>query len=219
MAEEEGLRQRKKKETRQRIADAAAHLFAEHGFDAVSIAEVARAADVSEQTVYNYFPAKHDLALDRAEEIRVRLHDLVTRRPSGSSPAAALRLVASEDIERHRRSDHREARGVFFALCVTSPVVRRFGLEVRDHQVEAVRDAIATTNPGVDAVLAHLHASALVSALALLGDHIGRSIVDGDVSAERVEELDRLARTAFDDLDRQFVDLLEAHPSSRKDQP
>jgi AcrR family transcriptional regulator len=206
-----GLRQRKKAETRQRIADAAARLFAEYGFDGVSIADVAHTVDVSEQTVYNYFSAKHDLALDRAEAIRQRLHALVVGRPADRNPAAALRVIALEDIERYRRADLREARGEFFALCITSAVVRRFGLEVRDQQVETIRGAIAATDPGLDPVLAHLHASALVAALKLVGDHIGGSVVRGDLSADRAEELARIAQIAFDDLDRQFVHL-------RKDQ-
>jgi AcrR family transcriptional regulator len=76
----EGLRERKKRQTRAAIASAALALFREHGFDAVTVADVARAADVSEKTVFNHFPAKEDLVfahsddrLDaRAEAIRMR---------------------------------------------------------------------------------------------------------------------------------------------------
>ncbi|MHC1559126.1 TetR/AcrR family transcriptional regulator [Actinomycetospora sp. C-140] len=213
MVTQAGLRERKKAETRQRIADAAARLFAEHGFDAVAIADVARAADVAEQTVYNYFPAKHDLALDRAEAIRRRLHALVVDRPTGSTPAAALRVIATEDIERHRGADPREARGQFFALCISSPVVRRFGLEVRDQQVATIRDALAATDPDLDVVLAHLHAAALVAALQLVGDHIGRRVVHGEDPDD--DDLDRIAQTAFDDLDRRFRHLNDT--SARED--
>ncbi len=63
----EGLRERKKRQTRQHISDVATGLFLERGFDAVTIAEVAEAADVSVNTVYNYFPAKEDLFLDRSK--------------------------------------------------------------------------------------------------------------------------------------------------------
>jgi AcrR family transcriptional regulator len=69
----------------------AAALFGEHGYDAVSIVDVARAADVSDQTVYNYFPAKQDLVLDRADEILDWYRQVILERPKGTSPASALR--------------------------------------------------------------------------------------------------------------------------------
>ncbi|HZX04232.1 helix-turn-helix domain-containing protein [Kribbella sp.] len=59
-----GRRERKKQQTRQAISDVATELFLERGFDAVTVAEVARAADVAVQTVFNHFPAKEDLFFD-----------------------------------------------------------------------------------------------------------------------------------------------------------
>jgi AcrR family transcriptional regulator len=66
----EGLRERKKRQTKQAIADAALKLFGERGFDEVTVAEIARAADVSEQTVYNHFPTKERLLFDPDEDLR-----------------------------------------------------------------------------------------------------------------------------------------------------
>ncbi len=60
----EGRRERKKQQTRQAISDVATALFMERGFDAVTVAEVARAADVAVQTVFNHFPTKEDLFFD-----------------------------------------------------------------------------------------------------------------------------------------------------------
>ena len=62
--EESGRRERKKRQTRQVISDVATTLFLERGFDAVTVAEVARAADVAVQTVFNHFPTKEDLFFD-----------------------------------------------------------------------------------------------------------------------------------------------------------
>ena len=86
----EGLRERKKRQTREAIAQAAMALFVEHGFDAVTVADVARAADVSEKTVFNYFPAKEDLVLHGGEERRAALIEAIRTRPAGRVDRRAL---------------------------------------------------------------------------------------------------------------------------------
>lgn len=86
----EGLRERKKRRTRQHLSDVATGLFMERGFDAVTIAEIARAADVSVNTVYNYFPTKEDLFLDRSSGIVDRLSRYVRGRDTGESAADAV---------------------------------------------------------------------------------------------------------------------------------
>ena len=63
----EGLRERKKRLMRQQLSDTATQMFLERGFDAVRVAEVAEACGVSEKTVFNYFPTKESLVLDRLE--------------------------------------------------------------------------------------------------------------------------------------------------------
>ena len=63
----DGLRERKKRLMRQQLSDTATQMFMEHGFDAVRVAEVAEACGVSEKTVFNYFPTKESLVLDRLE--------------------------------------------------------------------------------------------------------------------------------------------------------
>ena len=79
-----GLRERKKEQTRQLIAETARRLFAERGFERVTVAEIARAADVSEQTVFNYFPTKEDLVYWRLESFE----DELLRRSASASPAS-----------------------------------------------------------------------------------------------------------------------------------
>ncbi|MCT2546024.1 MULTISPECIES: TetR/AcrR family transcriptional regulator [Streptomyces] len=86
----EGLRERKKRQTRQHLSDVATGLFLERGFDAVTIAEIARVADVSVNTVYNYFPTKEDLFLDRGRGIVDRLSRYVRGRDRGESAADAV---------------------------------------------------------------------------------------------------------------------------------
>src|SRR5947208_785770 len=85
-----GLRERKKQQTREQIADTARRLFVERGFDQVTVAEVAREADVSEKTVFNYFPTKEDLFYWRLEEFEEELLGAIRDREPGESFLAAF---------------------------------------------------------------------------------------------------------------------------------
>jgi AcrR family transcriptional regulator len=92
---EVGLRERKKSRTRQQIGDVAWRLFLERGFDRVSVAEIAREADVAEATVFNYFPTKEDLVFGRLATFEDDTLAAVRARPAGESVVAAFgRLLA-----------------------------------------------------------------------------------------------------------------------------
>ncbi|WP_320673194.1 TetR/AcrR family transcriptional regulator [Patulibacter defluvii] len=97
----EGLRERKKRQTRQQISDTATFMFMERGFDEVRIAEVAAEAGVSEKTVYNYFPTKESLVLDRADEMIERLRQALAERPKDVSPTEAVLGVIEREAERY----------------------------------------------------------------------------------------------------------------------
>jgi AcrR family transcriptional regulator len=86
-----GLRERKKRATRQLISNVASGLFIQRGFEEVTVAEIAEAAGVSKMTVFNYFPRKEDLFLDRHADRLAELVSVVRSRPAGVSPVAALR--------------------------------------------------------------------------------------------------------------------------------
>jgi AcrR family transcriptional regulator len=89
----EGLRERKKRAAREGIASTARRLFAERGFDAVTVAEVAAAADVSEKTVFNYFPTKEDLAFAGREEGIAQFVTAIAERAPGSSVLDVFRTM------------------------------------------------------------------------------------------------------------------------------
>ena len=95
-----GLRESKKLHTRQEIADRAMQLFAQRGFDHVTVAEVAGAANVSEKTVYNYFPTKEDLFFDEVPEREAALVAAVTGRRDGESILLALRRLQTAQVPR-----------------------------------------------------------------------------------------------------------------------
>ena len=210
MGVEQGLRERKKARTRRLLADTAARLFAERGYDAVSMADVGRAAEVSDQTVYNYFPAKQDLVLDMADEFRERYRKAVLERPAGSSPASALRPMAHELIEVYRTGDPDLARGELPALTASSATIRRHALEMRAQEVEAIADAIARTTPGVVAVLARTHAAALVAVFQAVEARVGRAVHDREAHAAVADELEREVGVAMDDLDDHYRSLVSA---------
>jgi AcrR family transcriptional regulator len=99
----EGLRERKKRQTRQRISDVATGLFVERGFEHVTIAEVAAAAEVSVNTVYNYFPTKEDLVLPPDQASPQRLADIVRQRGAGESAAEAMLRHLRDEVRRRDR--------------------------------------------------------------------------------------------------------------------
>jgi AcrR family transcriptional regulator len=86
----EGLRERKKQQTRQLIAEIARRRFAEDGFERVTVAEIAREADVSQKTVFNYFATKEDLVYWRLESFEQELLDTVRDRAPGESVLEAF---------------------------------------------------------------------------------------------------------------------------------
>ncbi len=87
----EGLRERKKRATSAAIAATARRLFAERGFDAVTVAEVAVAADVSEKTVFNHFATKEDLVFAGGEARLAQLQAAIAERPPGTSVLEVFR--------------------------------------------------------------------------------------------------------------------------------
>ncbi|WP_264929402.1 TetR/AcrR family transcriptional regulator, partial [Streptomyces sp. A012304] len=89
---ETGLRERKKRRMYQAVSDIAVRLFVERGFDAVSVAEVAAAAEISKPTLFRYFPAKEDLVLHRIADHEREAAAVVTgARAEGVAPLPALR--------------------------------------------------------------------------------------------------------------------------------
>ncbi|MFE0807185.1 TetR/AcrR family transcriptional regulator [Streptomyces sp. NPDC058848] len=94
---ETGLRERKRQRTIQVLSDTAVRLFVEKGFDAVSVAEVAAAAEVSKPTLFRYFPAKEDLVLHRIADHEGEAARVVAQ---GPTPLAALRRHFLAGLER-----------------------------------------------------------------------------------------------------------------------
>ncbi|WP_030420942.1 TetR/AcrR family transcriptional regulator [Streptomyces sp. NRRL F-5065] len=194
----EGLRERKKRQTRQHLSDVATGLFLERGFDAVTVAEVAEAADVSVNTVYNYFPAKEDLFLDRSRGVVDRLSRWVRGRRRGESAAGAVLRELREEVESvSPRVGLMEGYAAFMRVIQDSPALRSrmwaIGQEVVADLVATLREETAASegDPMPDLIAGQidwLHATLMAA--------VGRRMLDGgrpaDVSREMLGLLDAM---------------------------
>ncbi|GIE89623.1 TetR/AcrR family transcriptional regulator [Actinoplanes regularis] len=157
-----GLRERKKQETRQRLADLATAMFIERGFDNVSVAEVAEAAGVSKVTVFNYFPRKEDLFFDRTPEFAELLTSAVRSRDAETTPLAAIReLVLGLFDARHPMAGFAEAAPLFWNVVLNSPALRARAREAVE-ELEALMATLFTEAYGAPA--ARLTAALTVAA-------------------------------------------------------
>jgi len=198
-----GLRERKKALTRQVIVDAAARLFAERGYENVAVGDVAREADVAEQTVYNYFPTKQQLVTDREQQIREQLDRLIRSRPRGSTPAAAIREAALRLVAGIRDIPPELWRGELGYLAAISPTVHRLVLELIDRLARVLAAAISDTT-AVSPEIARLQGIALAGVFELIISEAGRRTRDGQSQTRIARELSRVIASVLDELDRWF---------------
>jgi AcrR family transcriptional regulator len=130
-----GLRERKKAETRRRIAEAAHRLFGERGFQAVTVVEVARAAEVAEATLFNYFPTKEDLFYSGLEAFGARLVEAVRDRPPGESALAAFRSALLLDAGQLGLIAEGDAAVLQRARTTARVILASPALQARERQV------------------------------------------------------------------------------------
>jgi AcrR family transcriptional regulator len=120
-----GLRERKKEQTRQLIAETARRLFSERGFERVTVAEIARVAEVSEQTVFNYFPTKEDLVYWRLQSFEDELLATIRERAPGEPALAAFRrfLLAQRGLLGKQDPQAREELAALTRMITESPAL------------------------------------------------------------------------------------------------
>ncbi|GLX23316.1 MULTISPECIES: TetR/AcrR family transcriptional regulator [Streptomyces] len=209
MAEELGLRERKKQRTRQTIFEEALRLFLSRGFDEVSIAEIAEAAEVSKRTLFAYFPTKEDLVLhvfaDHADESA----RVVRARPAGTSPLAALYAheldaLARRDPNTGLTSD---PDAVAFArlLSTTASLSERL-LRYMGHGITALAEALEEA--GADELTARLAAVQIVTVLRTLAARNSEQVQAGRPADEVHPEAVAAAERAFRLLGTGLADAL-----------
>ncbi|MFI0718835.1 TetR/AcrR family transcriptional regulator [Streptomyces sp. NPDC021224] len=197
-----GLREAKKQQTRTAIADAAAALFFGRGFDQVSVAEVARAAGVSVNTVFNYFPAKEDLFFDRRSEVEQHLATVVRTAPAGVRPADAVRadLLAAIDRADPYLGLSPDA-ATFWRVVHDSPALLARAREIAEQAEAALAEVLVqrAAAPPQDA-LPHLCAGAIAGAYRAVVAEIRRQMLDGRDPDSVRDDVRTATVRAFDTL-------------------
>jgi AcrR family transcriptional regulator len=204
-----GLRERKKQRTRELIAETARRLFTERGFERVTVAEIAREAEVSEQTVFNYFPTKEDLVYWRLGSFEDELLDTVREREAGESVLAAVRrfilgqrgLLGQYDPEARDR-----------LVAITRMITESPALLAREQQILAGYTASLThliaeeRGGGAGDVEPWVAANALMGVHRALVHHTRRRILDGARHPRLHREVRAQAEAAFALLERGLGD-------------
>lgn len=142
------LRESKKREIRQRISDVATRLFFQRGFDEVTVEEIAAAANVSKVTVFNYFPRKEDLFLDRQDEVQLFLRETLVGRSKGQSAIDALRgLVGRLQEQKHpfARVDSQTAE--WWRVVAASASLRARVREIGDEAIDGLARELSGGKP------------------------------------------------------------------------
>ncbi|MFF9815910.1 TetR/AcrR family transcriptional regulator [Streptomyces sp. NPDC014006] len=194
----EGLRERKKRQTRQYISDVATGLFLERGFEAVTVAEIADAANVSVNTVYNYFPAKEDLFLDRSAGVVDRLARWVRGRDVGESAARAVLRELREEVEAvSPRVGLMEGYSRFMRVIHDAPTLRSRLWSLQQESHDNLKAALCEeTGAAEDDPLPDLMAGQICWIYATVFASIGRAMLKerkpAEVSRETLQLLDEV---------------------------
>ncbi|MFI9565161.1 TetR family transcriptional regulator [Streptomyces rishiriensis] len=199
---ETGLRERKRQRMYQAVSEVAVRLFLERGFDAVSVAEVAAAAEISKPTLFRYFPAKEDLVLHQiADHEQEAARVVVAGRAEGVAPLAALRrhflagLAADDPVT--GLNDHPQVRAFYNLLYGTpSLVARLYGYLERSEA--ALAAALAEDLPA--ALDARLAAGQIVAVRRILAEENWRRVAAGERPADVRADAVAAAERAFDVL-------------------
>jgi AcrR family transcriptional regulator len=207
MSSEVGLRERKKRQTRQLIAETAMRLFGERSFDAVTVAEVARAADVSEGTVFNYFPSKEDLFYDQMESFEEALLEAVRERAPGESVLAAFRRFVLERSGRLAAEETADVITTAARLVAASPALQAREREIVDRSTRSLAALIAEETGASNTDTEPLTvATALMGAQRALTALVHMSVLTGDRGPKLAAKVRAQGRRAFARLEHGLSD-------------
>jgi len=194
-----GLRQLKKQQTRQGIYEAARRLFAERGFDRVTVAEVAREANVSEVTVFNYFPTKEDLFYGGMHFFEEELLEAVRRRKPGESALRAFRRRLLDSVEGLRSKERFVAIKKATETFAASPALAARERQIVDRYARELAELLGGPEPDVEAVAV---ATALMGAHRAVVDHVRGRVQAGARGDALADDARTQIRRVFGRLER-----------------
>jgi AcrR family transcriptional regulator len=202
-----GLRELKKNQTRQLIADTARELFTARGFEAVTIDDVAQSAQVSKKTVFNYFATKEDLVLHRAEERELLVLATIRERAAGESLIDAFQRAALDRLTQLAEHLDPNRLGGFLRLVESSPALQRRMRELQAQLVVAATEALrAETGAAADDPRPAAVAEMILGAQRVLGQSLRADVLTGAAlpavarrQRRRIEEVFALLRGGLSD--------------------
>jgi AcrR family transcriptional regulator len=208
--DETSLRERKKRETRQRISNVATGLFMARGFDNVTVAEIAEAANVSKMTVFNYFPRKEELFFDRGVEAVELLGTAIRDRGDGESAINALRtLMLRLTEQRHALSALLDTIGPFIQVVLDCPALQAGALQmVNELETHLAEEFAQITGDKPGDALPALASALVVATIRTLYQHATRRLLAGERADDIYPDQVALINKAFDMLAAAFGDQL-----------
>ncbi|WP_171168384.1 TetR/AcrR family transcriptional regulator [Streptomyces sp. I05A-00742] len=200
MAQGQGLRERKKEQTRRALGRTAIELFLERGYDNVSVAEIAAATEVSKMTVFNYVHSKEDLVLGPMEEHVADAARAVRDRRPGESVVAAFRRQFLDALALHDASvgfDDQPRVLAIRRLIDETPALRSRALMACARSQQLLEEELAAAAGEEGGELAPVAAAMLMGARNALISYNRSRLLAGDSAETAYPDAVAMAERAF----------------------
>ncbi|MEW2522889.1 acyl-CoA-like ligand-binding transcription factor [Actinacidiphila alni] len=186
-----GLRERKKQRTRQTLRREAYRLFAEQGYEATTVDQIAEAAEVSASTFFRYFPAKEAIVLD--DEYDPMLVEALRARPADEPVITSIRHALTDTFSLQLAADKDELL-LRARLSLNDPVIRACSMDDQLRSQDTIAALIAE-RAGLDPddLDAHAAAAAIVAVFAAVVRHWAERGGEGDLAARFDRQLGLLS--------------------------
>lgn len=204
---EPGLRERKKQRTREAIFDAAMHLFADRGYDHVTMAEIARAADVAPATVFTHYASKEDLVYALRHEVNDRLRTAMHDRAGeiGVLPAVKEWMLGMHAFFTETPEAVAQAR-TFARLLSDNPALWSRSVGFMYERQMLLTELLAERHPDADPFLLEAAAAQVAAATQTAVRYYQRDLAAGMASEDVLARAAVRADQVFEQLERGLAD-------------